>query len=236
MNRQVAGRLLSLDGHQVFEAATGEDALEKLLSEKIDIAFLDVNMPDLDGVEVCKTYLSSIERSSAAKILGLTADISNPTRLRCLAAGMTEVLTKPLSIEELRASVAATVAAKTPLPVMARERPQQDAVDSARIDLLVQMFGEDALRNDLLPRFEKETASRIEHIQIMCEDLRISDIRALLHAIKSSATTIGASQLARSVTLLENDQPNQARPSYEILSAELNKFMSSCNELLERRA
>src|SRR5262249_10247359 len=158
------------------------------------------NMPDLDGVEVCKTYLSSTDRSSAAKILGLTADISDPTRLRCLDAGMTEVLTKPFSREELRASLATAATAKSPLPVITKGHQREDAVDGARIDLLVQMFGEDAFRNDLLPMFAKETASRIEHIQIMAEDLRISDIRALLHAIKSSATTIGASQLVRSAT------------------------------------
>src|SRR5208337_3291095 len=212
--RQVACRMLSLDGHKIFEAASGEGALELLLSEKIDVAILDVNMPDLDGVEVCKTYLHSINRSSAAKIVGLTADISEPTRRRCLAAGMREVLTKPLVLDELRVSLAAA-ADGMPDPANANGGAHQvDVIDRARIDLLIQMFGQDALRNDLLPSFEKETASRIEHIQIGCRDLRISDIRAHLHAIKSSAITIGASQLARRVSLLEEDRFDEAQPSY----------------------
>jgi two-component system, sensor histidine kinase RpfC len=235
MNRQVACRMLSLDGHKTFEAASGEEALELLLSKKIDIAILDVNMADLDGVEVCKTYLLSVDWSSAAKIVGLTADISEPTRRRCLAAGMREVLTKPLALDELRASLAAAADA-IPRPANANEAAQQaDVIDHARIDLLIQMFGHDALRNNLLPSFEKETASRIEHIKGGCRDLRIGDIRAHLHAIKSSAITIGASQLARRVSLLEEDRFDEAQRPCEILTAELNRFMLSCNGLLDRR-
>jgi two-component system sensor histidine kinase RpfC len=236
MNRQVVCRMLSLDGHTIVEAGTGEEAVERLLSEEIDIAFLDVNMPDLDGVEACKTYLSAVDPSLAAKIIGVTADISESTRIRCLAAGMTLVLTKPLALAELRASLATEPLDETEPSGNGKEAGQNDAVDCDRIKLLTEMLGEDALRTNFLPNFERETAVRIEQIQAFSKDSRISDVRTLLHAIKSSATTIGATQLAKTVALREKDMSNEAQPSYDDLSAELVKFMSSCKSLLERRA
>jgi CheY-like chemotaxis protein len=182
MNRQVVCRMLSLDGHTIVEAVTGEEAVERLLSEQIEIAFLDVNMPDLDGVEACKTYLSAVDPSLAAKIIGVTADISESTRLRCLAAGMTQVLTKPLSLAELRASLATEAPDETEPCGNVKEAGQNDAVDCDRIKLLAEMLGEDTLKTDLLPNFEKETTFRIEQIQAFSKDSRISDVRTLLHS------------------------------------------------------
>jgi CheY-like chemotaxis protein len=190
----------------------------------------------LDGVEACKTYLSAVDPSSAAKVIGVTADISEPTRLRCLAAGMTRILTKPLSLAELRASLAAETPDETGPSEKGKEAEQNDAIDCDRFNLLSEMLGEDALRTNFLPSFENETIFRIEQIQAFSRDSRISDVRALLHAIKSSATTIGATQLAKTVTLLENDMSSEAQPTYDDLSADLAKFMSSCKSLLERRA
>jgi two-component system sensor histidine kinase RpfC len=236
MNRQVVCRMLSLDGHTIIEAETGEEAVEKLLSEQIDIAFLDVNMPDLDGVDACKTYLSAVDPSVATRIIGVTADVSEHARLRCLAAGMTQVLTKPLSFAELRASLATEGPDETEPPGNDKEVGQNDALDCDRFNLLAEMLGEDELKANLLPSFEKETTFRIEQIQTFGKESRISEVRALLHAIKSSATTIGATKLTRTVTLLENDMSNEVPPSYDDLSAELVKFMSSCKSLLEHRA
>jgi hypothetical protein len=54
-----------------------------------------------------------------------------------------------------------------------------------------------------------------------------------IHAIKSSATTIGATQLAKTVALREKDMSSEAQPSYDDLSAELVKFISSCKALLD---
>jgi two-component system, sensor histidine kinase RpfC len=236
MNRQVVCRMLALDGHTIIEAGTGEEAVERLLSEEIEIAFLDVNMPDLDGVEACKTYLSFVNPALAAKIIGVTADISEHTRLRCLAAGMKQVLTKPLSLAELRASLATESTDETEAPGNKKEAAQNDAVDCDRIDLLAEILGEDELKTSLLPSFEEETTFRIEQLRTFSKDSRLSDVRAVLHAIKSSATTIGATQLTKTVMLLENGRPGEAQPSYDDLSAELVKFMSSCKSLLERRA
>ena len=233
MNREVTCRMLALDGHKTVEVPTGEAAVEKLLSEEIDIAILDVNMPDLDGVEACKTYLSAVDPAFAAKIIGLTADISEPTRLRCLAAGMTQVLTKPLSLGELRASLSTEAPDAAKPPVTGEDARHNGAVDCKRISLLVEMFGEEALKADLLPNFEKETASRIEQIQTLVEESRISDVQALLHAIKSSATTIGATQLAKTVTLIEENTADRTHPSGNALETELVNFMTSCKTLLE---
>ena len=164
INRQVTGRMLALDGHKVLDAETGEQALDLLLTEDIDLAFLDVNMPDQDGIEVCKLYRSVTAEAEVAKIIGLTADISEATRLRCHEAGMAEVLTKPVSLDELRAVLSWRVS-KVRAEAVPPARRNPPTMDRNRVRLLIKMFGKDALERDILSTFERETGENIERLK-----------------------------------------------------------------------
>jgi two-component system, sensor histidine kinase RpfC len=230
MNREVAGKMLKLDGHTVLEAQTGDEALEKLLAHEIDVAILDVNMPEQDGIEVCKLYQATVSRESRAVIVALTADISEETRSRCLAAGMSEVLHKPLALEELRALLARTTTntndrGTTPISSSPRTQEEDSVFDEGRMRLLIEMFGSDAFSNKILPRFEREAREGVEQLKSNISHLHLENIKQILHAIKSSAKTIGALQLAKSAAVLEEFTARDGEtPSYESLEKELEIF------------
>jgi len=84
------------DRVRVFEAADGQTALAVAEALAIDLVLLDVHLPDLNGLEVCRA-LRANPRSATARIVMLTAAAQQDDVMRGLAAGADDYLTKPFS-------------------------------------------------------------------------------------------------------------------------------------------
>jgi len=97
INQRLATRLLERRGHQVVTAATGRQALEILTRESFNLILMDVQTPDMDGLETTRAIRAG-EGSSFTRtpIVALTAHTMKGDRERCLAAGMDAFLTKPI--------------------------------------------------------------------------------------------------------------------------------------------
>jgi len=93
---------------QVSVATTGESALEKTSDFHPDAIVLDLNLPQLDGLEVCR-ILRSREDSATIPIIMLTARVSEADRIRGLDVGADDYVTKPFSPRELAARVRAAL-------------------------------------------------------------------------------------------------------------------------------
>ena len=91
-----------LSGYDVLFAYDGEKALEKM-SQKPDVILLDVNMPKLNGLEVCK----KIREFVSCPILFLTANVDDVDKINGFSAGGDDYITKPFSLDELGARVSA---------------------------------------------------------------------------------------------------------------------------------
>jgi CheY-like chemotaxis protein len=97
VNRKVATRLLETRGHQVRVTTNGKEALAALKKETFDLVLMDVQMPQMDGLEATRLIrLSEHGTAVHQKIIALTAHAMSGDRARCLEAGMDGYLTKPL--------------------------------------------------------------------------------------------------------------------------------------------
>ena len=96
--------LLQLEGHAVAVAHDGEEGLRRALSERFECIILDLNLPKLDGVEVCRE-LRAGDEPCHIPILMLTARSSKPEVVLGLNAGADDYLVKPFDIDELLARV-----------------------------------------------------------------------------------------------------------------------------------
>src|SRR5690348_12181585 len=101
--RALLSELLRQSGFDVVEALTGADGLEAVRTREPDLVTLDLNLPDLDGMEVCRR----IREVSDAYVIMLTGRPDEIDRLLGLETGADDYLTKPFSPRELRARVAA---------------------------------------------------------------------------------------------------------------------------------
>lgn len=95
-------RYFSLEGYHVITAAGGKEALQKLAKQP-DLILLDINMPDMDGLSLCK----SIRNFVSCPILFLTANAEDSDKIKGFGAGGDDYIVKPFSIDELGARVSA---------------------------------------------------------------------------------------------------------------------------------
>lgn len=102
VNQKVALRILQKQGHRVVLAATGREALEKAAGQTFDVILMDVQMPDMDGLQATRA-IRERERVSGGHvpILAMTAHAMKGDRERCIAAGMDGYVSKPVRPKEL---------------------------------------------------------------------------------------------------------------------------------------
>jgi two-component system, OmpR family, KDP operon response regulator KdpE len=108
--RRVLRTMLSSHGYSVIEARSGEEAVEKIRQEKVDLILLDFNMPGISGIEAC----AEIRRSCDAPIIMLTVRNSERDKVQALDAGADDYVVKPFGAEELMARVRAALRRAAP--------------------------------------------------------------------------------------------------------------------------
>ncbi|MGA2899054.1 MAG: response regulator transcription factor [Candidatus Acidiferrales bacterium] len=108
--RRVMLTTLTSHGYTVVEAASGEEALEKLRSERPDLIILDVNMPGISGIETC----AEIRTSSDVPIIMLTIRNSERDKVQALDAGADDFVVKPFGVQELMARIRAALRRSAP--------------------------------------------------------------------------------------------------------------------------
>ena len=112
VNRIIALSLLEKMGVEVIVAENGAEALQAFRHEEIDLILMDCQMPVMDGYEATLAIRELEEEDGRVPIVALTASVHERDRQRCMEVGMDAFLTKPLGVEELRASVIEWLAAR----------------------------------------------------------------------------------------------------------------------------
>jgi two-component system KDP operon response regulator KdpE len=108
--RRVLRTALSAAGYTIFEAATGEEALESSRSSTPDVILLDVNMPGIGGLEACR----EIRRTLDVPILMLTVRNAERDKVLALDAGADDYVVKPFGMQELLARIRAALRRRLP--------------------------------------------------------------------------------------------------------------------------
>ncbi len=102
VNRHVAIRILEKEGHQVVSAADGRMALAALNGQNFDLVLMDVQMPEMDGLEATRAIREHERHTSGhIPIIAMTAHAMTGDRERCLEAGMDDYISKPIDARSL---------------------------------------------------------------------------------------------------------------------------------------
>jgi len=99
-NRKLVRRVLEVEGYSVVEAKDAEQALERLGAESINLALMDINMPDMDGYTLT-AKIKSMPEYSKLPIVAVTANVMRGDRERSLEAGCDGYIQKPIDIDTL---------------------------------------------------------------------------------------------------------------------------------------
>ncbi len=108
--RRVLRTTLSAQGYTILEAKSGEEALETVRRERVDLVLLDVNLPGISGLETCR----EIRASSDVPIIMLTVRNAEADKVQALDAGADDYVVKPFGSDELMARIRAALRRTSP--------------------------------------------------------------------------------------------------------------------------
>jgi len=108
VNQKLATRLLSRMGYEPDLAANGLEAIEAVERQPYDLVLMDVQMPEMDGLEATRTIVEQLPFEARPWIVAMTANAMDGDRERCLEAGMNGYISKPIRVEELVAAILGT--------------------------------------------------------------------------------------------------------------------------------
>jgi CheY-like chemotaxis protein len=128
VNQRLAARMLEKRGHAVAVANNGREALAALAQEHFDVVLMDVQMPEMDGIEATAA-IREFEKTTGGHvpIIAVTAHALKGDEQRCLAAGMDRYLAKPVRARDLLA----VIEELTQIPAADLDAPTRRHVDAA---------------------------------------------------------------------------------------------------------
>ena len=209
INRNVATRLLERLGHRADIASDGREALARLEHAAYDVVLMDVQMPELDGLEASRTICARWPAGRRPRIVAMTAEAMQGDREKCLAAGMDDYIVKPVTLDQLREALAKC----PPLGVAARaaetsivEDPggAETAIDRGVLDQLREDLGGNAPLHDVIVTFLEKTPAALAALRDAAWRADADAIRRTAHMIKGTSATLGARPLAEQCEELEH--------------------------------
>jgi PAS domain S-box-containing protein len=112
INQLLARKLLARDGHEVTAVSNGREAVEAIETGRFDLVLMDVQMPEMDGLEATRTIRAMASGICDVPIVAMTAHALSSDRDRCLEAGMDAFVTKPVRPEVLQQGIGEALAAR----------------------------------------------------------------------------------------------------------------------------
>jgi two-component system sensor histidine kinase/response regulator len=197
VNRAVATGMLKKQGHTLTLAENGREAVRFWQLEKPDLILMDVQMPELDGMEATREIRAAEEGSGHhTPIIAMTAYAMSGDSERCLLAGMDAYLSKPLTKELLLKTIASVV--KGGVPAMA---PAGGAAPLfSRAVLLDNLDGDTALLDRVTALFKQNTPAYLDQMRQAISERDGAALEKSAHTLLGSLGIFGAHR-ARDITM-----------------------------------
>jgi len=107
VNQKLALRPLQRMGYRADLASNGIEAVESVARQAYDVILMDVQMPEMDGLEATRRIVATYAANVRPRIIAMTANAMQGDREMCLAAGMDDYITKPIRVDALVAALLA---------------------------------------------------------------------------------------------------------------------------------
>ncbi|MGE3294739.1 MAG: ATP-binding protein, partial [Geminicoccaceae bacterium] len=211
VNQKVILKLLEQAGHQVTLVATGQEAVEAMEQEAFDIVLMDLNMPELGGIEAVKLLRFMHDPAELPPIVAVSADATADTREACRQVGFSAYLTKPIDARLLLQTVATLTGlgerpadASPPTREMdpAGETSKSSAlpsggssVDERRLASLAELDRNDGFLTGLIDDFIADLDLILDQLDSAAREGDARAFRDRAHALRSSAAHVGAMAL-----------------------------------------
>jgi PAS domain S-box-containing protein len=200
MNQKVALRLLEQLGYRADVANNGLEAIQALEQQPYDVVLMDVQMPELDGLDATRQICERWPDETRPHIVAMTANALPEDREACFAAGMNDYVAKPIRAEEL---VAALKRAKP----LGNGDGDSAAVGFVSLDdgalANLRDLGGDEFLGEVVDAFLADAPALIATLRSSLEEQNAEELRRAAHTLKSNGATLGAGGFAELCRMLE---------------------------------
>ncbi|HEX6013933.1 MAG TPA: response regulator, partial [Geminicoccaceae bacterium] len=216
-NQKVIGKMLDRAGHGATIVGSGQEAVDALDEAAFDIVLMDLNMPELGGIEAVKLLRFAHDPEALPPIVALSADATPQTREACRSVGFSAYLTKPVdtelllrTLEELtgtagrtaeprEASLAAIVGFSgrwlADAPGSVARESGRPALDRAKLASLAELDRGDGFMDGLIADFVADLGALVGQLERASTEGNVRIFRDQAHALRSSAAHVGATGL-----------------------------------------
>ncbi len=223
VNQKVIQLLLSRFGYDASLANNGKEAIQILRNQKVDLIFMDMQMPDMDGLTATRTIRKEFS-TLPVKIAAMTAYAFQEDINACFAAGMDEFISKPIQIDHLTHL----------LKKVAAQKEGQHTADSVpfsseRIQKLIGKPDEEGL--EIIRLFIQDTRANLDILVESASLNNLARVNEIAHSLKSSSGFLGANSLSNVFLKIERDARQGISPTPETLENIKQQFESVTQEL-----
>ena len=231
VNQSFVLLLLRHLGYVADVAGNGLQAIAALEAATYDLVLMDVQMPECDGLEATRRIRERWPGTAGPRIVAITANAMAGDREACLAAGMNDYLSKPISVEELTMALEATASRRA-----VSEQRVTATVDQVALAKLLELVGSDPEFVDQLVDAYLPDATR--HAAAIRAAFDAGDPVALIgpaHTLKGTSLNLGGARVAEIARSIEEHGRAGTLEGVEVLLTDLDAAGADLADELERR-
>lgn len=243
VNRKVAVGLLSRLGCSVVCAETGHEALLMAKAQQVHLIFMDIQLPDIDGRTVTQCLREQGGWLANVPIVAMTAVSVEDDRQRCLAAGMNDYITKPLSLSALSNVLISQLfadgySAHLPaLPTASALPGAYPLLNSDTLAMLKTTLGEASLMQ-LIMLYHQQVRDYFAQLTacLAATPLSLEHVTRLAHQLRGESVSMGAEKLAEQARQLESlvKAGHSASSQLDEVFSQLRQITALTHAALER--
>jgi signal transduction histidine kinase/CheY-like chemotaxis protein len=242
LNQMVGGRIFQKLGYPTDLAHHGLEAVEKVTSGRYDLVFMDIHMPEMDGLAAARKIRKMLPENRGPVIIAMTASVMKEDRDACRDAGMNDFISKPISAEELNAIILKWTQGEGSLKSQVTRVSPETILDMQRIQEL-QELSESVKSSPLATRenfmghlmdiYQKQSPDMIQRIKTFAGQEEYDAASREAHTLKGMCLNLGASLMAESCQKIENHQWRDSGKDIGLYIAELESIYHRTTEAFQ---
>jgi two-component system sensor histidine kinase/response regulator len=239
VNQRVAIRVLEKRGHQVTLACNGLEVLEKLDQGSFDVVLMDIQMPEMDGLEATRIIRKREEQNGThIPIIAMTAHAMKGDREMCLDAGMDEYVPKPLKPVQLFTAMNQLLSGGAE----GRMTAQEAGVPTLELDreaILANLEGDEELLAEIIQMFIEDAPNLLERIRTALGEGGLEEVQRNAHALKGAVGNFGKGEAyAAAQTMEQHGREGElasAREHLAVLEGQMASVVQALAQLSQQR-
>jgi signal transduction histidine kinase/CheY-like chemotaxis protein len=204
VNQMVALRLLERLGYRADLAANGLEVLQAMRAKTYDVILMDVQMPELDGLETARRIGQEWPPDQRPRIIAMTANVMQGDRDVCLAAGMQDFISKPVRIDDLKRALEQPNSGPLTFVAASQERPLSlerllqgpGGLDADAFQTFYEAMGASAdTAAEIVDHYVESTPDLLKDLWTALAQIDAKALEHAAHSLRGSSNLIGAIRL-----------------------------------------